>query len=77
MEFKLRLMELNWQKSQCVKIVAADGRTKIEVRVWNLPLFIVFCCDPYLFKDQACIVCLVSLVFQYNGPNFTLFCMLS
>lgn len=33
MELKLRLMELNWQKSQCVKMIAADERTRNEVRV--------------------------------------------
>lgn len=33
MELKLRLMELNWQKSQCVKVITADGRTRSEVRV--------------------------------------------
>lgn len=29
----MRLMELNWQKSQCVKIIAADERTRSEIRV--------------------------------------------
>lgn len=29
----MRLMELNWQKSQCVKIIAADERTRNEIRV--------------------------------------------
>ncbi|XP_053187568.1 E3 ubiquitin-protein ligase TRIM47 [Scomber japonicus] len=33
MELKLRLMELNWQKSQCVKVITADERTKSEVRM--------------------------------------------
>lgn len=33
MELKVRLMELNWQKSQCVKIKTADERTKNEVRL--------------------------------------------
>uniref|UniRef100_A0A3Q3W9I8 Tripartite motif containing 47 n=1 Tax=Mola mola TaxID=94237 RepID=A0A3Q3W9I8_MOLML len=32
MELKLRLMELNWQKSQCVKVITADERTRSEVR---------------------------------------------
>lgn len=29
----MRLMELNWQKSQCVKIIASDERTRSEIRV--------------------------------------------
>lgn len=29
----MRLMELNWQKSQCVKVIAVDERTKSEVRL--------------------------------------------
>ncbi|XP_076605787.1 E3 ubiquitin-protein ligase TRIM47 [Chaetodon auriga] len=33
MELKLRLMELNWQKSQCVKVITVDERTKSEVRL--------------------------------------------
>ncbi|KAG8007985.1 Zinc-binding protein A33 [Nibea albiflora] len=32
-ELKLRLMELNWQKSQCVKVMTSDERTKSEVRL--------------------------------------------
>lgn len=39
MELKLRLMELNWQKSQCVKVITADERTKNEVRVGGLFFF--------------------------------------
>ncbi|XP_054610536.1 E3 ubiquitin-protein ligase TRIM47 [Dunckerocampus dactyliophorus] len=33
MELKLRLMELNWQKSQCVKVLSADERTKNEIKM--------------------------------------------
>ncbi|KAM9343939.1 E3 ubiquitin-protein ligase TRIM17-like [Pholidichthys leucotaenia] len=33
MELKLQLMELNWEKSHCVKIIATDEHTKSEVRV--------------------------------------------
>ncbi|KAF3840914.1 hypothetical protein F7725_006776 [Dissostichus mawsoni] len=33
MELKLRLMELNWQKSQCVKVITADERTRSEVKL--------------------------------------------
>ncbi|XP_056298453.1 E3 ubiquitin-protein ligase TRIM47 [Pseudoliparis swirei] len=33
MELKLRLMELNWQKSQCVKVRTADERTRTEARL--------------------------------------------
>lgn len=36
MELRLRLMELNWQKSQCVKVITADGRNRSEVRVGGL-----------------------------------------
>lgn len=43
MELKLRLMELNWQKSQCVKVITADERTKNEVRVGGLFFFFFFC----------------------------------
>lgn len=33
LELKLRIMELNWQKSQCVNVITADERTKSEVRL--------------------------------------------
>uniref|UniRef100_A0A1A8MHV4 Tripartite motif containing 47 n=1 Tax=Nothobranchius pienaari TaxID=704102 RepID=A0A1A8MHV4_9TELE len=33
MELKMRLMELNWEKSQCVQVRTADERTKNEVRL--------------------------------------------
>ncbi|KAK5858566.1 hypothetical protein PBY51_002697 [Eleginops maclovinus] len=33
MELKLRLMELNWQKSQCVKVITADERTRSEAKL--------------------------------------------
>ncbi|KAM3868763.1 E3 ubiquitin-protein ligase TRIM47 [Diretmus argenteus] len=33
MELKLRLMELNWQKSQCIKVITADERTKSEAKL--------------------------------------------
>lgn len=59
-------MELNWQKSQCVKVITADERTKSEVRVWNGPFFILFCCDLYIFTDQACGVCLVLQSFRIS-----------
>ncbi|XP_056141285.1 E3 ubiquitin-protein ligase TRIM47 [Lampris incognitus] len=32
-ELKLRLMELNWQKTRCVKVRATDERTKSEVQM--------------------------------------------
>ncbi|XP_028321906.1 E3 ubiquitin-protein ligase TRIM47 isoform X2 [Gouania willdenowi] len=32
-EFKVRGMELNWQKSQCVKVINTDEHTKSEVRI--------------------------------------------
>lgn len=70
MELKLRLMELNWQKSQCVKIIAADERTKSEVRVWNQSLFTLFCCDLYLFTGQACSARLVLQSFNTTFSNF-------
>ncbi|XP_029956057.1 E3 ubiquitin-protein ligase TRIM47 [Salarias fasciatus] len=33
MELKLRLMELNWQKSKCAKVRSADERTKNDVKL--------------------------------------------
>lgn len=54
MELKLRLMELNWQKSQCVKVITADERTRSEVRVCNGPFCgIFFSVDIYM-----CMFCL-------------------
>lgn len=53
MELKLRLMELNWQKSQCVKVITADERTKNEVRVGGLFLF--------FFAGVVNIICWPSL----------------
>lgn len=35
MELKLRLMELNWHKSQYVKVISEDEHTKNEMRVCN------------------------------------------
>ncbi|XP_061608329.1 E3 ubiquitin-protein ligase TRIM47 [Phyllopteryx taeniolatus] len=33
MELRLRLMELNWHKSQCLKVITADERTVTDVRM--------------------------------------------
>lgn len=33
-------MELNWQKSQCVKVITADERTSSEVKVCNIFFFV-------------------------------------
>ncbi|XP_068600097.1 E3 ubiquitin-protein ligase TRIM47 [Brachionichthys hirsutus] len=38
MEFELRLIQLNWQKAQCVKVVKADRLTKSEVRLKKMRL---------------------------------------
>lgn len=50
MELKLRLMELNWQKSQCVKMIAADERTRNEVRVCGYIYFTLFHCKSGNFN---------------------------
>lgn len=73
MELKLRLMELNWQKSQCVKVIAADERTKSEVRVRNEPfLSSFFAGDIYIFVGQACSICLIQEFFKISTfSNFT------
>lgn len=63
MELKLRLMELNWQKSQCVKVITADERTKNEVRVGGL--FFFFCWWT-LFVGQA----LIYWIFGSNDNHF-------
>lgn len=51
MELKMRLMELNWQKSQCVKIIASDERTRSEIRVGPHVMLVFFL--PFVVKVQV------------------------
>lgn len=57
----MRLMELNWQKSQCVKVITADERTRSEVRVWNGPFiaYFFFDCHYVLLGQTLILECLV------------------
>jgi len=60
-------MELNWQKSQCVKVRTTDERTKSELRVckWNFlpaaPLLARL--DEYAF-GSSCVYTLQTEVFK-------------
>lgn len=70
MELKLRLMELNWQKSQCVKVITADERTKNEVRVGGLFLFFAGDVNIVCWPSLNLLNSLVQMIINSIFPDF-------
>lgn len=60
MELKVRLMELNWQKSQYAKIKTTDERTKNDVRVCKVQFISIGCGEK-----TCCSVLSIALILMF------------